>query len=340
MRNRLRSRVVGAVLVAFALVAGACGDDDGSGGDCRDLLDNAFGGAGVFAAASVGSPTAAALTAGEVTRDGPTITVGSTNFGEQLILGEIYAQVLEANGYPVERQFNLGTRPVVNPALKSGEIDLLAEYTGTLLTFEGGTSTTDSDETYAALKEAIADDGLVALAYAPAQDKNGIVVTAATASELGLAAVSDLAAHNGTLVFGGPPECPERAFCLIGLQDVYGLDFADFVPLDVGGPLTVAALEGGAIDVALLFTSDGVIAAKGFVLLEDDMNLQPADNIVPVVHGDIIDAYGDEFIALLDSVSAQITTVELTELNKRYGIDAVDADLLAAEWLTEKGFLP
>jgi osmoprotectant transport system substrate-binding protein len=307
MRNRLRSRVVGAILLALALIAGACGDDDGSGGD---------------------------------TKDGPTITVGSTNFGEQLILGEIYAQVLEANGYPTARMFNLGTRPIVNPALKSGDIDLLAEYTGTLLTFEGGTSTTDSDENYAALQAAIEDDGLVALAYAPAQNKNGIVVTAATAAELGLTKVSDLAAHNGTLVFGGPPECPDREFCLIGLQTVYGLDFSQFVPLDVGGPLTVAALEGGEIDVALLFTSDGVIAAKGFVLLEDDRNLQPAENIVPVLHGDIVDAYGDDLVDLLDSVSAAITTAELSELNKRYGIDAVDPDVLANEWLTEKGFLP
>lgn len=307
MRRRFRSRVVGAALVAIALVAGACGDDAGPGDD---------------------------------TKDGPTITVGSTNFGEQLILGEIYAQVLEANGYQVERMFNLGNREVVNPALKTGEIDLLAEYTGTLLTFEGGTSTTDSAETHAALQAILADSGLVALAYAPAQDKNGIVVTADTAATLGLSAVSDLAAHNGTLVFGGPPECPDREFCLIGLQDVYGLEFAGFEPLDVGGPLTVAALEGGAIDVALLFTSDGVIAAKGFVLLDDDMNLQPAENIVPVVHGDIVDAYGDEFVALIDSVSARITTAELTELNKRYSIDAEDADVLAMEWLTAQGLLP
>jgi len=302
MRKMFRSRVVGATMVAFALVVSACG----SGGDATD---------------------------------GPTITVGSTNFGEQLILGEIYASVLEDAGYDVERKFNLGTREVVNPALKSGEIDLLAEYTGTLLTFEGGAPSTDSDQTWNDLKDAIAGDGLLALAYAPAQDKNGFVVTAETAADLGVGKVSDLAAFNGTLVLGGPPECPDRDLCLIGLQSVYGLEFADFKPLDVGGSLTVAALEGGEIDLGLLFTSDGVITAKGFVLLEDDMNLQPAENIVPIANMETFDAYGDDLIDLINEVSAAITTAELSDLNKRYGLDAEDPETLANEWLVAHGFI-
>jgi osmoprotectant transport system substrate-binding protein len=164
-------------------------------------------------------------------------------------------------------------------------------------------------------------------------------VTAETAQALGLATVSDLAAHNGTLIFGGPPECPERPLCLPGYEEVYGLEFADFLPLDVGGPLTVAALAGGDIDVALLFTSDGVIAARGLVLLEDDMGLQPAENIVPVLRQEVIDAHGQDFVDLINRVSALITTAELRELNKRYGIDAVDAEVLAREWLQANGFV-
>lgn len=302
MRSHFRTRVVGAALLALALVASACGSGDDSA-------------------------------------EGPTIRVGSTNFGEQEILGEIYATALEQNGYPVERMFRLGTREVVNPALKSGEIDLLAEYTGTLLTFEGGTSSTDSLQTWNDLNAALEGSGLMALDYAPAQDKNGIVVTGALADELGLEKVSDLAAWGGQLVFGGPPECPNREFCLIGLESVYGVSFAEFKPLDVGGPLTVAALEGGEIDVGLLFTSDGVIAAKGFVLLEDDRNLQPAENIVPVVRREIVDAYGDDFVDLINALSEAITTAELQELNKRFGLDAEDADVLAVEWLTDHGFI-
>jgi osmoprotectant transport system substrate-binding protein len=300
MRTSRRTGTVGAIAIAIALLASACG-----------------GGSG----------------------DGPTVTIGSTNFGEQLILGEIYAQALEAEGYTVERRFNLGQRPIVAPALRDGEIDLMVEYTGSLLVYEGGNPTSDSDATFAALVAALEPQELTALAYAPAQDKNGLVVTAETAQALGLATVSDLAAHNGTLVLGGPPECPDRPLCLPGYEDVYGLAFADFVPLDAGGPLTVAALTGGEIDVALLFTSDGVIAARGFVLLEDDMGLQPAENIVPVLRQEVIDAHGQDLVDLINRVSAAITTAELSELNKRYGIDAVDADVLAREWLQANGFL-
>ena len=302
MRRLFRNRVLGATLVALALAAAACGSGE------------------------------------DADTEGPTIVVGSTNFGAQEILGEIFAQALEDAGYPVETKFQLGSREVVNPALKSGEIDLMAEYTGTLLTFEGGTSSTDSDQTHDDLVAAMEPQGVTVLDYAPAQDKNGFVVTQATADEYGLEKVSDLAAENGNLVLGGPPECPERPLCLVGLQDVYGLSFASFQPLDVGGPLTVAALEGGEIDVGLLFTSDGVIAAKGFVLLEDDENLQPAENIVPVIRTEVLDQYDSALSDLLNDVASKITTTELSELNKRFGIDAEDADVLAKEWLADNGF--
>ena len=305
MRRPIRNRAVGAILVALALIASACGDDG----------------------------------SGDGTKEGPTITVGSFNFGESVILGEIYAQVLEAEGYPVSRTFNLGNRELVYPALADGTIDLIAEYTGSLLNHMHGTPTPDSQATYDAMVAAIADDGLVALAYAPGEDKNGFVVTAATAAALNLTTVSDLAAHNGTLTLGGPAECPIRPLCLLGLQQTYGVEFESFRPLDSAGPITVAALEGGEIDVAVLYTSDGVIAAKGFVLLEDDRNLQPAENIVPVTTDEIIAAYGDDLVALLDAVTAAITTAELSELNKSYGIDATDADTLAHDWLVANGFL-
>ena len=295
-----RSGVLGAILVALALLAAACGSGEDAG-----------------------------------TTDGPTITIGSANFSENALVAEIYAQVLEGKGYSVERNLNVGAREVYTAALESGELDLVPEYLGSALSNQKTTApTADAQETLAALRSAWDGSGLAVLEPAPAEDKNGIVVRQDTADSLGLSKVSDLAAHTD-LVFGGPPECPEREFCMIGLESVYGLSFADFKPLDVGGALTVAALEEDAIQVALLFTSDGAIAAKGFVLLEDDKGLQPAENLTPVIRQDIIDAYGDSLVNALNGVSAELTTAELSEMNRRIGIDGDDPEQVAADWIAE-----
>ncbi len=141
------------------------------------------------------------------------------------------------------------------------------------------------------------------------------------------------------LVLGGPPECPQREPCLLGLQSTYGLTFKEFKPLDVGGPLTVAALEGGSIDVGLLFTSDPSIASKGFVLLEDDKQLQTSDNIAPVVRDAVLTAH-PEIADLLNGISAKLSQAALTELNKQVAVDKLDQSDAAAAWLTAEGFLP
>ncbi|MCH7845415.1 MAG: ABC transporter substrate-binding protein [Acidobacteria bacterium] len=295
-----KSRPFGVLVVTVALVAAACSSDSG-----------------------------------EI--DGPTIKIGSANFSESALVAEIYAQALEAEGYSVDRKLNIGSREIYKPALESGELDLLPEYIGTMLTFLGGEASSDSAATHSALQAAWEPEGISILDFAPAQDKNGLVVTKATAEELGVSRTSDLANFNGTLVFGGPPECPNREFCLIGLQSLYGLDFLEFKPLDVGGPITVTALESGEIDVALLFTSSGVILAKEFVLLEDDKGLQPAENLAPAVRTEILDAYGDRFANVLNAVSSVLTTTELIALNKAVEVDGEDPDKVAADWLDAQG---
>src|SRR6266542_5610273 len=208
----------------------------------------------------------------------PTVRIGSTDFSEQLILGELYAQILVANGYTVDRKFNLGKREIVFPALTSGQIDMEADYLATLLAFvdKSATGSTDPKETSKKLQDALRSKDVTVLDYAPAVDQNGFVVTKATADKYKLAKLSDLAPVANQLVLGGPPECPSptRPFCIPGLKSTYGITFKDFKPLDTGGPLTVTALKGGQIDVALLFTSDARIAAEGFVLLDDDKHLQ------------------------------------------------------------------
>lgn len=299
MRRIFRNRAVGAIL-AGALLATACGSGDST--------------------------------------EGEPITVASFNFNESVIVAEIYAQALERTGYDVERSMNLGNREVVKPALEAGEIDLVPEYVGTIHSFLGGTPTADADATWEEAKALFEETGVTLLAYSPAEDKNAYVVTAETATEHGLTTISDLAPVASELAFGGPPECPEREFCLQGLETVYGLEFAEFVPLDAAGPITIAALEGGDVDLALLFSSQGVIAEKGWVVLEDDMGLQPAENLVPAIRVDVVDEYGEDLTTLLDDVSGQLTQEELTEMNKRADIDGEDPELIAGEWLDDHGY--
>lgn len=135
------------------------------------------------------------------------------------------------------------------------------------------------------------------------------------------------------MVLGGPPECPDRPFCLPGLKETYGIEFADFKPLDVGGPLTVKALKGGQIDVGLLFSTSSAIVANDFVLLEDDQGLQTAENIVPLVG----EAVNDSAAELLDQVSAALTTENITGLNGRVELDQEDPADVAADFLEQEG---
>ena len=271
--------------------------------------------------------------------DSEPIIVSSFNFNESVIVAEIYAQALEDGGYEVERKLNFGNREIVKPALENGHIDLIPEYVGTLDSFLGGSPTADSQSTYEEARRLFEASGVTLLAYSPAQDKNAYVVTAETAAEYGISKVSDLEAIAGELVFGGPPECPEREFCLLGLVELYGLNFAEFIPLDVAGPITVAALEAGDVDVALLFSSQGIIAEKGWVVLEDDKGLNPAENLVPAIRQEVVDAYGADLTKILEAVSTLLSQEDLTEMNKRADIDQVDPAVLAKEWLTENGFL-
>jgi osmoprotectant transport system substrate-binding protein len=271
----------------------------------------------------------------------PTIRIGSTNFTEQLIVGELYAQALEANGYKIERKFNLGAREVVVPALESGQIDLEVDYLATLLAFldKDAKGSTDAATTAKTLEERLKAKGLVQFDFAPAVDQNGIVVTKDTATRLNLKKISDLTPIAKDLVFGGPPTCPNREFCAIGLEKVYGITFKTFRPLDTGGPLTVAALEGKQIDVALLFTSDAIIAVKGFVLLEDDKKLQLSDNIVPILRKDLADKGGNDLRTRVNDVSRKLTTAELTDLNKQVGVDKKGPKDVARDWLKKQGLL-
>ena len=295
----------------------------------------------LVASACGGTSTTGGTTASASAASKPSVKVGSTNFYEQGILGELYAQILENSGYKVERKFNLGNREIVQPALESGQIDVDAEYLATLLVFLDKTAkaSTDPKETAKTLQTVLSTKKLTVLDAAAATDQNGFVVTKDTAAKLNLKKLSDLAAVGGQLVLGGPAECPNRPFCQQGLKNTYGITFKDFKPLDAGGPLTVAALEGKQIDVGLLFTSDPGIVAKGFVLLEDDKHLQLSDNIAPVVRDELLAKDDGTIKKLLNSISAKLSQDELNGLNKQVSVDKKDPKDVAKDWLKKMGLI-
>jgi len=264
------------------------------------------------------------------------ITVGSFNFPESVLLAYVYADVLAAKGYPVRVLPDLGTRELVDPALMADLIQLVPEYTGSALEFVSlgqVRATASAGTTASALATYMAGRGLVIGRPAAAQDGNAIVVTAATAARYRLRTISDLAQVAARLVFGGPPECPERAYCLPGLRLVYGLRFREFVPLDAGGPLTRQALAAGDIGAALLFTTDPAIQAQHLVALADNRGLQPAENVVPVLRRATASRYGPGLLAALDAVSARLSTAALASLDAQVQLDGQAPQAVAERWL-------
>jgi osmoprotectant transport system substrate-binding protein len=276
-------------------------------------------------------------------RNAIVVTVGSFNFPESVLLAEIYGQALAANGFPVRILPDLGTREVVDPALVDGLIQLVPEYAGSALEFfslGGLAATSSTGATNRSLAGLVAGRGLVVARPAPAQDANAIVVTAATAAHYGLRSIADLAKVAPRLMFGGPPECPGRAYCLPGLKRVYGLRFKAFTPLDAGGPLTLQALEAGYIGAALLFTTDPAIPARHLVILADTRRLQPAENITPLVRRDVIARYGPRLLTVLDSASALLNTGTLRALDARVELAGQNPRRVADSWLRAHGLIP
>lgn len=270
------------------------------------------------------------------------VVVAAFNFSESRVLAEIFKQSLRAAGYEVELLGEVGSREIMEPALEQGQVDLVAEYLGTALTFldpEVAETAHGSRSSLEHLRETFAGRGIQVLQPAPAENRNEIVVTRATRDLLNLRDISDLKDEAPDLVMGGPPECPARPLCLEGLESVYDLDFKSFVPLDSGGPATVAALRDGEVDVAVLFTTNPAIDVNDFVVLQDDKRLQPPENIVPVIRQEVVARYGSDLVDRLDQVGARLTSGVLRRLNRQAEIDHIAPEVVAAEWLTEEGLL-
>jgi osmoprotectant transport system substrate-binding protein len=305
-------------LLALSLLGAACGDDD----DDDAATDEDAGAADV--------------------PDGPAISIGAQDFGESLILSEIYAGALTDAGYEASTTEVGGFRDLLFGAFESGDVNMAVDYVASELEFlndGAGQATSDVDETLAFLEPLLEPMGIVAGAPSEAVDTNAFVITQETSDSLDITTLSDLAAKGADLTLGAPPDCESNGFCIPGLLRVYGVDFtANFTPLDFG--VIPDSLDEGAVDIGVVGSTDGRLAdeSTGWVLLEDDMGMFAADNIFPIFSEEVADAYGDDFVALLDEVSAALTTEDLIEMNKRYDVDREDADAIAEDWLADNGF--
>ena len=287
-----------------------------------------------------GGATEAEGGAAEETADGAggPIVIGSANFPEQLVLANLYAVVLEDAGFEVDTSnLNLGSREVLFPALTSGELDLVPEYSGALLAFltEGAATASAPEEVMEQLREEL-PEGVVALEPASAENKDVLVVLPETAEEYGLESIADLADVAGELTAGGPPEMETREQGLPALAEVYGVEFAEFRPLDAGGPLTTEALLSGQIDVGRMFSTQGVIDEEGLVVLDDPENLSPAQQIVPVMREEVLT---EEIRTALNDVSATLTVEDLTAMNRQVEVDQEDPDAVAQQYLEDNGLI-
>jgi osmoprotectant transport system substrate-binding protein len=263
-----------------------------------------------------------------------TITVGSANFPENVLLAEMYAQALETKNVKVNRKFNIGARELIYKQISTGGLSVLPEYNGALLAYlDKNDSSTSTDQVNAALKAKLPST-LEILDSAKAEDKDSLNVTKATADKYSLKSIDDLKSSASSLVIGGPPEFKTRRQGLVGLKDLYGLDFKEFRSLDTAGPVTVAALEKGDIQVANLFTTDPAIAVNNFVVLDDPKNLFSSQNVTPLVYKS---AVNDTARSALNAVSAKLDTPTLTQLMRKVAVDKQDPEKVAKDWLKSAG---
>ena len=306
--RRTRRAVVAVAVALLAVVLSACGSSNPLGG-------------------------------GEISGDLKSIKVGSADFTESKIIAEIYAQALEANGFTISRQFGIGSRETYIPAVQDHSIDLIPEYTGNLLQyFDPKSAATTPDSVLLGLLKALPGD-LSILYPSPAEDKDTLAVSAATAQRWNLRSIADLAAHSAEVKVGAPSEFQTRQTGLVGLKEKYGLDIApaNFVAIsDGGGPATVKALTDGTVTAANIFSTSPAIERSALVVLEDPENVFLAANVVPLVASQKM---SNELKTVLDAVSAKLTTEALIELNTSVeGNQGVDPDEAARKWISDNGF--
>jgi glycine betaine/choline ABC-type transport system substrate-binding protein len=273
-----------------------------------------------------------------------TITVGSKNFTEEYVLGEIYAQALQAAGYNVKKQLNLGSETIALKALKAGQISGYPEYTSTALesffSVKPQDVPSDAQGAYQMAKADLEKEGLTAFPPAPYSSANAVGTLTSTANKLGVSTISDLSGKSQNLTLAGSPECRARIDCLVGLQQDYGLKFKSFTPVDIGLRYTV--LDKGQADLSILFTSDAQLAGAGattYTLLTDDKHILTPGYPMFITSQDVVKKAGPDFEKTITAVQADLDLKTIRELNARVDIDKQQPSAVAHEYLKAAGFV-
>ena len=324
-KTRLRGVLAVLSLLVAAVALAACGSDDGTSTEADST------------AASSDN-----LIQDNPDNNGVQLTIGSKNFTEQFILGEIYAQALEAAGYDVSTDLNLGSEQVALKALENGEISGYPEYTSTALTSFFDTPPedvpADAQEAVDQTQSQFGDLGLVAFAPTPFADANAVGLLQSTADELGATTISDLEGQSEDLTLAGSPECRQRIDCLAGLEQYYGLEFGKFTPVDIG--LRYEVLDKGDADLSILFTSDAqlFVDSDKYTLLEDDKGVLPAGNVIYISDQQVAEEAGPDYQATIEQVQEGLSLEVMQELNARVDVDKEKPEDVAAAYLQEAGY--
>jgi glycine betaine/choline ABC-type transport system substrate-binding protein len=271
-----------------------------------------------------------------------TIRVGSKNFTEEFILGEIDAQALQAAGYKVKKDLNYGSEQIAYKGLRSNKLDGYPEYTSTALTSFFGKKVTeipsDAKQAVDETQSEFAKVGLVAFAPTPFTSQNAVGMLKKRADQLGVKKVSDLKGKSQSLTLYGSPECRQRPDCLVGLEQNYGLKFKKFVPVDIG--LRYSVLDKGQADLSIIFTTDAQLSTrKDVVILDDDKKVFPPGNVIFVARKPVVDKAGPDMEKTIELVQKGLTEKVLRELNARVDVDRETPKQVAREYLRESGYI-
>jgi osmoprotectant transport system substrate-binding protein len=267
----------------------------------------------------------------------PAITIGTKNFTEQFILGELYRQALEAKGFTVELKSDIGSSEIVDRALTAGSLDMYPEYTGVVLS-EIARQRQRQRSAQAAYRQAKTFEekrGFTLLAMTPFSDSNALAVTPKTARKYKLSAISDLSRVPGATI-GAPPEFRSRFEGLVGLRQVYGLSSVKVAPFKIG--LQYMALDTGAVNAAAVFTTDGQLMQGRYTVLRDPRALFAYQNVAPVIRADVVAKY-PQIATVVNSVSARLTTGAMRAMNAAAVQDKKPPAQVARTFLIQVGLV-